>query len=186
VSERTVAPGFLIAMPQLPDPNFERSVVLMVEHGPKGSLGLIVNRPSDLRLAEVLQTLGFEWAGDPDAVIWSGGPVTPQSGWLLHEPLDEVVEPESAIEVVGGIHLSTSPTHLRSVAAAPPARLRFLLGYAGWGAAQLESELANGSWLLAPATPQLLFDTPPERMWQAAIRSLGIDPASLVPAHGVH
>jgi putative transcriptional regulator len=186
VTERSVAPGFLIAMPQLPDPNFERSVVLMIEHGPSGSLGLVVNRPSELRLAEVIETLGFEWSGDPEAVIWNGGPVTPRSGWLLHEPIPEVEDGEGLIEVTHGIYLSTSAEHLRSVAAAPPARLRFLLGYAGWGAAQLESELASGSWLLAPATSQLLFDTPPELMWQAAIRSLGIDPGRLVPAQGVH
>jgi putative transcriptional regulator len=186
VSERTVAPGFLVAMPQLPDPNFERTVVLMIEHGAQGSLGLVVNRPSELRLAELFETLGFEWAGDPDSRIWSGGPVAPRSGWLLHEPLAEVESGEGLLEVTDGIWLSTSADHLREVAAAPPARLRFLLGYAGWGASQLESELASGSWLLAPATAKLLFDTPPEQMWQAVIRSLGIDPASLVPAQGIH
>ena len=72
------------------------------------------------------------------------------------------------------------------LAARPPVRLRFLLGYAGWGALQLEHELAEGAWLLAPATAELVFATPAEDLWEVAIQSLGIDPSSLVPATGVH
>jgi putative transcriptional regulator len=185
MSTRSVAPGFLIAMPQLEDPNFDRSVVLMVEHGPNGSFGLVVNRPSEIKLASVVETLGIEWGGDPDVVVWSGGPVQTRTGWLLHEPTD-VEGAALATEVASGILLSSSPDHLRAVAAAPPARLRFFLGYAGWGAGQLEAELARGAWLLAPASADLLFDRDPELLWDAAIRSLGIDPVSLVPAHGVH
>ncbi len=185
MSTRSVAPGFLIAMPQLEDPNFDRSVVFLIEHGPKGSFGLVVNRPSEIKLASVVETLGMRWAGDPEAVAWSGGPVQTRTGWLLHEPAD-VEGAALASEIASGILLSSSPEHLRVLAAAPPARLRFFLGYAGWGAGQLETELASGAWLLAPATPELLFDADPEQLWDAAIRSLGIDPASLVPAHGVH
>ncbi len=185
MSELTVAPGLLIAMPQLGDPNFERSVVLMVEHERRGSLGLIINRPSDTPLADVLPSLGMEWGGDPLAVVWSGGPVEPLSGWLLHPPVP-VVDPSGVIRVSEQLMLSISPDQLRAVVGNPPDLLRFLLGYAGWGELQLESELAAGAWLLAEATPELVFGTPPPELWQTAIRSLGIDPASLVPASGVH
>ena len=185
MSVRTVAPGLLIAMPQLGDPNFERSVVLMVEHESEGSLGLVINRPSDTPLAEVLSSLEMEWKGDPLAVVWSGGPVQPLSGWLLHPPLP-VVDSSGVIHVSEQLMLSTSPDQLRAVVGNPPDQLRFLLGYAGWGGLQLESELASGAWLLAEATPELVFGTAPEELWETAIRSLGIDPANLVPGSGVH
>jgi putative transcriptional regulator len=183
-SDRGIAPGLLIAMPQLPDPNFERSVVLMVEHGPQGSLGLIVNRPTDILVADVTQALDVRWGGGED-VVWSGGPVQPRTGWLLHSPATPSAG-DAPIEVTEGIRLSTSPDQLRAVAESPPARVRFLMGYSGWDSEQLEEELAAGAWLLAEATPDLVFDTPYERMWEAAIRSLGIDPSSLAHASGVH
>ncbi len=185
MSERSVAPGLLIAMPQLPDPNFERSVVLMVKHDDEGSFGLVINRPSELQVSEVMRAMGVEWLGDPDDPVWYGGPVMPRTGWLLHTPVERV-HPEGAIQVTGEIELSTSPEQLRALAAAPPPRVRFLMGYAGWGAAQLEHELVEGTWLLAEASPELCFDTEAEHIWEQAIRSLGVDPTTLAPAHGVH
>jgi putative transcriptional regulator len=183
---RKIAPGLMLAMPQLEDPNFERSVVLMVEHNEEGSFGLIVNRPnSDLLVADVLSQLGIEWGSDPDEVVWNGGPVMPGTGWVLHEPLDLSIE-EGKVDIVPGIVLSTSPNRLRAIAEAPPPRLRFVLGFSGWGPAQLESELAAGAWITAEVTPELIFDTPADAMWETVLRSLGIDPASLVSASGVH
>lgn len=182
---RTVAPGLLIAMPQLADPNFERAVVLMIEHGKRATLGLVINRPSEIPIAEVIDSLGMKWAGDPEAVVWSGGPCEPNSGWLLHGPAP-VADASGVIRVSEDVMLSTSETQLRAVAADPPEAVRFLLGYAGWGELQLEAELAAGSWVVAEARTELVFGTPPEELWEAAIRSLGIEPASLVPAPGVH
>ena len=118
-------------------------------------------------------------------MVWSGGPVQPLSGWLLHPPLP-VVDSSGVIRVSEQLMLSTSPDQLRAVVGNPPDQLRFLLGYAGWGGLQLESELASGAWLLAEATPELVFGTAPEELWETAIRSLGIDPANLVPGSGVH
>lgn len=185
MSERSVAPGLLLAMPQLPDPNFTRSVVLMVEHTHAGSWGLVVNRPMTVLVAEVLDQLEIEWEGSPDSVVWSGGPVEPQRGCVLHEPLD-APHLDEALSIVPGISLSTHPLQLQSLARRPPRQLRFLLGYAGWGPGQLELELAQGSWLLAGAGADLVFETAPERMWEAAIQSLGIEPATLVPGTGIH
>jgi putative transcriptional regulator len=185
VSDAAIAPGLLLAMPQLGDPNFFRSVVLMIEHGESGSFGLIVNRETELPVREVLDGLGIPWAGDADASVWQGGPVMPQSGWLVHGP-SEAVDATDSVDVAPGIVLSTSNDQLRELAARPPLQLRFVMGYSGWGARQLEGELAEGAWLTAGATPELVFQTQPERMWEAAIRSLGIDPATLVPGSGVH
>jgi putative transcriptional regulator len=182
---QNLAPGLLLAMPQLPDPNFSRSVVLMIEHDTGGSWGLVVNRPTPIQVSDVLQRLEMAWAGDADEVVWQGGPVEPWRGCVLHPPvaLDQEDEP---LIVVPGVVLSTLPEQLRALAERPPQPLRFLLGYAGWGGGQLEHELSEGSWLMAPATPDLIFECEAEDMWQAAIASLGIDPTTLVPASGIH
>ena len=185
MTTRGIAPGLLLAMPQLEDPNFERAVVLMVEHTDQGSFGLILNHPTSIPVAEVMSSLDIIWTGHADTVVWYGGPVMPGSGWLLHPPGADPGD-EGRVTVAPGIELSTSPAQLRALAAEPPSEMRFLMGYSGWGSRQLEAELATGSWLTAEATPQLVFGTPPERMWDAATRSLGIDPGTLVPATGVH
>jgi len=182
---RGIAPGLLLAMPQLDDPNFTHAVVLMVQHNEQGSFGLVVNRPSEMAVLDVMEPLGMAWRGDPGQVLFVGGPVAPESGWLLHEPTAGV-QGEGTVDVTEGIALSTAPEHFRALAERPPRRLRFLAGYAGWGEHQLESELAQGAWLTAAVTPELIFDTPPERMWEEALRSLGIEPGALVPGVGVH
>ncbi|MBW2279145.1 MAG: YqgE/AlgH family protein [Deltaproteobacteria bacterium] len=182
---KEIAPGLLLAMPQLGDPNFFRAVVLMVEHGDSGSFGLIVNRQTEVSVGTVLEALGIPWNGDADALIWEGGPVMPQSGWVLHQPTDGI-DPTDSVAIGEGIVLSTSTEQLHGLAARPPSALRFVMGYSGWGAGQLEGELSEGVWLTADATRELIFDTAPDRMWEAAIRSLGIDPATLVPGTGIH
>jgi len=187
--ETKVAPGLLLSMPHLLDPNFTRAVVLMVEHSDEGSFGLIVNHPSDLPVGELFEQLDIDWNGGPDDVVWSGGPVSPSTGWVLHQPMPDLASEEYAsemLEIAPGIELSTSPDILRDIAGEPPAHLRFLLGYSGWGPGQLASEMVRGSWLHVTATPELVFDTPTDEMWEAALRSLGIDPESLIPGVGVH
>lgn len=185
VDDREIAPGLLLAMPQLGDPNFFRAVVLMIEHGETGSFGLIVNRRTELPVHEILDGLGMHWAGGREARVWQGGPVMPQSGWIVHEPAEDLDATDS-VDVAPGIVLSTSNEQLRELASRPPRQLRFVMGYSGWGAGQLESELSEGAWLAAEATAAVVFETPPERMWEVAIGSLGIDPAALVPGTGVH
>jgi putative transcriptional regulator len=192
MSSTSLAPGLLLAMPQLQDPNFNRSVVLMIEHGDNGSFGLVVNQPSPIKASELLDSLGMPWHGDPDEVVWSGGPVSPATGWVLHEPYPSLPATSklgegSTIHVGPGLALTTSPDGLRTIAAAPPTRIRLLLGYSGWGAGQLAAEMARGSWLHADADPALIFDGAPDQMWERAIQSLGITSAdSLVQGRGVH
>jgi len=179
------APLLLLSMPQMADPNFAQTVVLLCDYTEQGAFGIVVNRPSEMPVIEVMSPLGMRWRGDPEAVLWVGGPVAPESGWLLHEP-SAAISGEGTVDVIDGIALSTSPEHFRTLVEKPPRRLRFFAGYAGWGAHQLESELAQGAWLTADVTPTLIFDTPPDRMWESALRSLGVEPGALVPGAGVH
>lgn len=192
MSSSALAPGLLLAMPQLQDPNFQRSVVLMIEHNDGGSFGLVVNQPSPIKAAELLDSLGMPWRGDPAAVVWSGGPVSPSTGWVLHEPLDALppgtkLGEASTILIGPGLALTTSPDGLRTIAAAPPPRVRLLLGYSGWGAGQLAGEMAHGSWLHADPDPALIFDHDSDAMWERAVQSLGLGRIeNLVPGRGVH
>lgn len=179
------APGLLLAMPSLRDPNFEKTVVLMLEHTAQGALGLVVNRPTKLKITEVFASLESEWRGDPDALVFNGGPVMREIGWILHEPV-ELPDGEPKLEIVPGLELATSPERLRVLAEDPPERIRFLLGAAGWGPSQLEGEITEGAWMTAEISLDLLFTLPPEQMWTAAFRALGIDPAMLVECDGVH
>ncbi len=185
MSHQTIAPGLLLAMPQLLDPNFYRAVVLMIDHNDKGSLGVVVNRPVDTRVSAVMSQLQIGWNGDPEALVFCGGPVQQETGWLLHEPAGET-DAEGTLRLTPGLAISTSAKLLGQLAQQPPERIRFMLGYAGWGAGQLESELAQGSWLLSAVSADLIFTTPHEEMWEAALRRLNVDPSSLVPASGVH
>lgn len=191
-----LAPGLLLSMPQLVDPNFHRAVVLMIEHNEQGSFGLILNKPSAMTVKELLEALELGWTGDAEAMVGSGGPVMPTSGWVLHRPspaigigaatLADGLENEGTVSVTSDVDLSTSPGKLKLIAERPPDRLRFLLGYAGWGPGQLAHEMAAGSWLHADVDPALVFDTPDETMWETALRSLGVDPSSVVVGRGVH
>jgi putative transcriptional regulator len=183
--ELSVAPGLLIAMPQLLDPNFYRSVVLMIEHEEEGSFGLIVNRPSELRLRNILDSVELEWQGEPESVAWWGGPVQPETGWVLHEPIAGI-DDEDSREIAPGICLTNAPDTLRRLCAKPPKHMRFVLGYSGWGARQLASELAEGAWVNSLVTPELIFRTPAESMWEMALHGIGVEPTSLAPAHGIH
>jgi putative transcriptional regulator len=187
VESSNLAPGLLLAMPQLADPNFSRAVILMVEHGEQGSFGLVINHPSPIRAAELLESLEMSWRGEESAVVWAGGPVSPSTGWVLHEP---VVLAEAGnggtIAITSSISLSTSPDRLRAIASQPPRNIRLLLGYSGWAPGQLAHEMARGAWLHTSADPQLVFRTPADQMWETAMRSLGIDPRDLFTGRGVN
>lgn len=186
MTETRLAPGLLLAMPHLIDPNFTRAVVLMVEHNDEGSFGLVINQPSDMEASTLLSAMDIEWGGEDDDVVWSGGPVQPTSGWVLHDPVADLPGSGGTVELLPGVALSTSPERLEALAVEPPAHIRLLLGYSGWGPGQLAGEMARGSWLHADATPHLVFDTPAEDMWGVALRSLGIDPESIVQSRGIH
>jgi putative transcriptional regulator len=185
-SEASFAPTLLLAMPQLRDPNFVRSVVLLCEHGPNGAVGFVVNRPTDLRAAESV-ALEPPLSGDSGLMLWTGGPVEPQRGFLL---LGDDPGGGDTERIAEGFHLTASVEVLRRLLEADPAELarqraRLLLGYAGWGPGQLDAELAASAWLTAPPDPDLVFGTPPEELWERAIRALGVDPMALQMGPGI-
>lgn len=183
--DELTAPSFIIAMPQLVDPNFHRAVVLMIEHGDEGAFGLVINRPGRTRIGELCTNLKVTWGGDERAMSLSGGPVGTDQGFVLHGAVadDQVVKSR---DVADGVRMALDMESFRVLCARPPERFRMLLGYAGWGPGQLESEVRAGAWLTTEVDPSLIFDTPVEETWQRALRSLGIDPTMLVAGSGVH
>ena len=196
VHEVSLAPGLLVSMPHLHDPFFARSVVLMVEHNDEGSFGLVLNQPSDLLVTQLLEALELEWRGDGEMIVYSGGPVMPTSGWVLHDPiegletsaagLEAALEAGLTVAVAEGLCLSTSAASLRLIAAEPPTRSKFILGYAGWGPSQLAHEMSRGSWLHADVDAALIFESPADEMWKGALESIGVDPESIVQTRGIH
>jgi putative transcriptional regulator len=181
--ESSLAPSLLLSMPQLSDPNFRRTVILLCEHGEQGAFGLVMNRPTGVDAAEAVK-LDPPLAPGTALQLWEGGPVEPQRGWIV---LAESPRGEHALQIADGLYLSSSPTLLRTIADTPGTlRARVLTGYAGWGPGQLDMELAASAWLLSEVDVGLLFDVDPSQMWEAGIRRLGADPATLQMGHGVH
>ena len=172
----------LIAMPGLADPNFHRTVTYICEHSDEGALGIVINRPLDLALGEVFDQLELTPA-DPALArqpVLQGGPVHPERGFVLHEGDTDRPGFDATLTVTDSIRVTTSQDILAALAGGRgPRRALLALGYAGWGAGQLEEELAANAWLSVPATPELIFDTPFEARWRAAARLLGIDLATL-------
>jgi len=178
-----LAPTLLVSMPQLVDPNFRRTVILLCEHSPDGAWGLVLNRPTGRTAASVTEFTP-PLTGDSGIEVWLGGPVEPQRGALLlaEEPPDADV-----FEVSRGVYVSSSGDLLRRLIEGPPVtHARLLMGYAGWGPRQLDQELTESSWLISDVALEIVFDTKPAEMWEAAIRRLGVDPAALQPSTGIH
>ena len=172
------APTLLISMPQVQDPFFHRSVVLLTAHEDDGSLGFVVNRPTDLHLRQILEDMEIPWNGGEDHAAFMGGPVHPQVGTILYAA-DTPEFGDDALEVGPGLHFTQSLEALRSFAQRPPSKMRLVLGYAGWRPGQLLEEVQRNDWLTAPLQNDLIFATDPDLVWDEAIASVGIDPATL-------
>ncbi|HEX2645116.1 MAG TPA: YqgE/AlgH family protein [Thermoanaerobaculia bacterium] len=178
-SSDLVPPVLLMAMPQVLDPFFQRSVVLLVHHDDEGSIGFIVNRSTGIKVSEILKGLEVGWQGDEEAVAFFGGPVQPQIGTVIFAPEALTGEQrEATTDIMPGMSLTQHAGDLSRLAAAPPERFRLILGYSGWGAGQLIEEILRNDWLTAPADSDLIF-TDPEHLWDAALHSVGVDPAAL-------
>lgn len=183
MSRRSLAPALLLSMPQMCDPNFARTVVLLCKHNGDGAFGLVVNRPL-ATTGRVIVNTEPPLETERELEVWVGGPVEPQTSWMLVGGQDELGD---GGEICDGLYLSTSPERLsRLLEPNPPPRTRLILGYSGWGPGQLETELQHSAWLLSDVSAELIFSTPPERMWETAIRRLGADPAALQMSRGVH
>ena len=160
------APCLLVASPALLDPSFLHTVVLLVEHDEEGALGLILNRPLPLSLAQVSQEGGMPFLGPDEATAWRGGPVDPQRGILLVQgglPAEE----DTVVDLTHFV--SHRKDLLEELLGDPQARYRLFLGYAGWSAGQLDQELELGAWARRPVVSEWLLHPEPLGLWQAAL-----------------
>jgi putative transcriptional regulator len=170
-----LANQLLIALPSLADPNFARSVALICQHDNEGAMGLVINRPSEYTLGDVFEQMGIvsEDAQLRGRAVLSGGPVHPERGFVLH---DGDRGWDSSLRIVPGLYVTTSRDVLEAMARGDgPPRSTIVLGCAGWGAGQLEQELADNSWLTADSDAELLFALPLDARWQAAAGKIGVD-----------
>ncbi len=170
---------FLVAMPSLTDPNFQQSVVYICEHNAQSALGIVINRSTNIVLHDIFKQLSIE-ADDPllgQQPVFQGGPVQMERGFVIHEPPGNW---ESTLTLGERLGVTSSRDVLASMARGRGPQHSFVaLGYAGWGAGQLETELANNSWLNTPADRGIIFETPVEQRWQAAAQLIGVDLALL-------
>jgi putative transcriptional regulator len=170
---------FLIAMPSLADPNFHQTVTYLCDHNDEGAMGLVINRPLDLEFAELLNFLKIEDTRKqhPYIPIYQGGPVQTERGFVLHEGIGEW---EASLAVTDNIAVTLSQDIIEAIAHGNgPERFLIALGYAGWGAGQLEGELAANAWLNGEADPGIIFDTPIEQRWTASAQLLGVELTNL-------
>jgi len=166
---------FLIAMPNLMDPNFFHSVTYICEHNDHGAMGIVINQPVDLTVADLVDQIGMQ-SKDNELLhqsVYRGGPVETERGFVLHQPLGKW---ESSLAITDDIGVSTSNDIIRAIAQGNgPRQCLVALGYAGWGAGQLEREMAENAWLSGPADSQILFNTEAELRWERAARLIGVD-----------
>lgn len=174
---------FLIAMPGMVDENFAGSVVYLCEHNERGALGLVINRPTDLRLGQLFEKveLTLQRPGLAEQPVFFGGPVQPERGFVLHERSgDDDPGYQSTLRIPGGLAMTTSKDVLEALAdGAGPQRVLVTLGYSGWQAGQLEDEIGRNGWLSVGADPIILFDTPAAQRYERALALLGVDPRML-------
>jgi putative transcriptional regulator len=182
-STKSLAGHLLIAMPNLADPNFWQSVVLLGVHSDdEGAFGLVINRSLEVDLNEILEELGEEagFSGLPQ--VLGGGPVQPSHGFVLFERGEHAVA-EGDIAISDSLVVSgNTETLTRLTRGTGSSRFFLLLGYAGWYPGQLEREIEENSWVVAPLDTSIVFDVPVGKRWAAALRSIGIDPGTLVDA----
>jgi putative transcriptional regulator len=187
-----LANQFLIAMPGMGDPNFARTVTFLFEHSPQGAMGIVINRPSKMHLAEVFEQLQLPCTNHTveEQFVLQGGPVQIEQGFVIHRSgqLGDGGNGgnwEYSVHVSDTVQITASRDILAAIARGegPPEAI-VALGYAGWGAGQLEAELQANAWLTADADESVLFDLPYEDRWQAAVRLLGIDSSRLGPDAG--
>lgn len=188
---------FLIAMPGLADRTFSKSVVYLCEHSERGALGLMINKPTDIKLQNLFDKVDLPLGrGDlKDAPVFQGGPVQTERGFVLHEPLAQPAISgdgeqhesiyASTMTIPGGLEMTTSRDVLEALSTgAGPARVLVSLGYSAWGQGQLESELGENSWLSVQADPSVIFDTPVEQRYDKALSLLGLQAWMLSPDAG--
>ncbi|HTD03578.1 YqgE/AlgH family protein [Undibacterium sp.] len=187
-SELNLANHFLIAMPSMLDPIFGGSVIYLCEHSQRGAMGLVINKPTDMTISGLFDRIDLKLEIIPNShpmrqqPVMFGGPVQDDRGFVLHAPVGEF---SSSLRVTDDIAFTTSRDVLEAVAAGDgPERVLVSIGYAGWGAGQLEQEILANGWLTVAADASVMFDLPIEERFMAAIKLLGIDPMMLAADAG--
>jgi len=174
---------FLIAMPGMADETFAGTVVYLCEHNEKGALGLVINKPIDIKLRNLFEKveLSLDQEELAEQPVYFGGPVQTERGFVLHEKLgSERGHFSSTLSIPGGLEMTTSKDVLEAMAeGAGPRKVLVTLGYSGWEAGQLEDEIGRNGWLTVDADPKVIFDTPTEQRYDRAVSLLGIDPRML-------
>lgn len=173
-------PCFLVAAPSLRCPFFNHTVVLLVDHREDGSLGFVVNKPAEVGLGDLFDQIGVDRNGSPppDGPVMLGGPVAPETGWVVFDPSIGEHPDEGVLHIARRLGVSANREMLEEIARGEgPLSYLMMLGYAGWGPGQLDDEIQEGSWIAVDLDPILVFDTPVEQRWKAALATLGIDPA---------
>ncbi|NML85762.1 YqgE/AlgH family protein [Polaromonas sp.] len=180
---------FLIAMPGLQDQTFARSVVYMCEHSARGALGLVINKPSDINVKGLFDTVELPLRRQDliETPVFQGGPVQTERGFVLHESMMPGLESvyASTMSIPGGLEMTTSKDVLEALSTgAGPLKIFVSLGYSAWGEGQLESELLDNSWLTVEADVAVIFDTPVEQRYDKALMLLGLESWMLSPFAG--
>ena len=185
---------FLIAMPGLEDETFARSVVYMCEHSPRGAMGLIINKPADISMRHLFDKVDLPLRREDlmQSPVSQGGPVQTERGFVLHDPI-RMDKPQedggsiyaSTLAVPGGLEMTTSRDVLEALSSgAGPRRVLVTLGYSSWGEGQLESELAENTWLTVAASEEVIFDVPMAERYDRALDLLGLKSWMLSPEAG--
>jgi putative transcriptional regulator len=180
---------FLIAMPGMADETFAGAVVYLCEHTDKGALGLVINKPIDIKLPKLFEKVELTLDRDDlaEVPVFFGGPVQTERGFVLHERVgDEGTHYNSSLSIPGGgLEMTTSKDVLEALSnGAGPKKLLVTLGYSGWRAGQLEDEIGRNGWITVDAQPGIIFDTPVEQRYNKALSLLGIDAGSLMQGAG--
>jgi len=167
----------LIASPSLNDPNFHQTVTYICENNESGSFGLIINKPMETNISEVLNQLNLDSTNKlSNLSVLQGGPVGLERGFVLHKEGDW----ENTSKINRDVSITTSKDILLSIASGTgPSESLLILGYAGWGSGQLEQELKTNSWINAPASQDILFTVPYKNRWEEAINLLGINASNI-------
>ena len=174
---------FLIAMPGMAGDTFAGTVIYMCEHTDKGALGLVINKPIDIKLKNLFEKVELPLDRDDlaESPVYFGGPVQTERGFVLHERLGDAERPyNSTLSIPGGLEMTTSKDVLEAISSgAGPKKVLVTLGYSGWGAGQLEEEMSQNGWINVQAEPEIIFDTPVDQRYDKALSLLGIDAGML-------
>lgn len=175
---------FLIAMPNLLEPNFFHSVIYICEHNQRGAMGIIINQPVNLTVGDLIEQMDQPAPNDAFAAnpVFRGGPMDVERGFVLHQPVGDW---ESTIPAANNVGITTSNDIIKAMAEGrAPQQCLVALGYAGWNPGQMETEIRSNAWLNGPVDPQILFEVPPEQRWEAAAALIGVDIHQLVGEAG--